>query len=129
MLDALPVTANGKIDRRALPAPDLDAQIARRYVAPRNATEETLCQIFAQALGLERLGVEDDFFLLGGNSLSAMQVVSRIGSTFNIEFPLRALFTAPTISGAATTLAAIERARGGRTSATMDGSHREDIEL
>ena len=78
VLDALPVTANGKIDRRALPAPDLDAQIARRYVAPRNATEETLCQIFAQALGLERLGVEDDFFLLGGNSLSAMQLMSRI---------------------------------------------------
>ena len=128
-LDALPLTPNGKIDRRRLPAPDLDAQIAHSYVAPRNAMEETLCRIFAEVLGLERVGVDDDFFQLGGHSLSAMQIASRIGSTFNVEFPLRTLFTAPTISGVATTLAAIERAQDSRVSATTDGSDREDIEI
>ena len=77
-LDALPLTANGKVDRKALPAPDLGALQAHRYVAPRTATEAALCRIWAQTLGLERVGVEDNFFELGGHSLLAVQVISRI---------------------------------------------------
>ncbi|MGD9659469.1 MAG: amino acid adenylation domain-containing protein, partial [Methylocystis sp.] len=98
-LDALPLTANGKIDRKALPAPDIDAEIARRYVAPRTPTEATLCRIWAETLGLERVGIEDDFFELGGHSLLAVQVVSRIWREFERQLPLRSLFASPTIAG------------------------------
>ncbi|MGD9659618.1 MAG: condensation domain-containing protein, partial [Methylocystis sp.] len=94
-LDALPLTANGKIDRGALPAPDLDAQIGRRYVAPRTPTEEALCRIFAETLGLERVGVEDDFFELGGHSLLAIQLVARIKRQ-GLQTDVRTLFTNPT---------------------------------
>ena len=97
-LDALPLTPNGKIDRRRLPAPDLDAQIAHSYVAPRNATEETLCRIFADVLGLERVGVDDDFFQLGGHSLLAVQIVSRIWRELERQLPLRSLFASPRIA-------------------------------
>ncbi|CAN2536701.1 Linear+gramicidin+synthase+subunit+B [Methylocapsa aurea] len=97
-LDALPLTPNGKIDRRALPALDLDAQIAHRYVAPRNATEEALCRIFADVLGIDRVGVDDDFFQLGGHSLLAVQIVSRIWRALERQAPLRSLFAAPRIA-------------------------------
>src|SRR5208337_4869809 len=76
-LEAFPLTANGKIERKALPAPDLKARRAPRYVAPRNALEAALCRIFAEVLRLERVGVEDNFFELGGHSLLAVQVISR----------------------------------------------------
>ena len=95
-LDALPLTPNGKIDRRRLPAPDLDAQIAHSYVAPRNATEETLCRIFADVLGLERVGVDDDFFQLGGHSLLAMTLVEHIASSTACRTDVRTLFANPT---------------------------------
>ena len=105
-LDALPLTANGKIDRKALPAPDLDAQIARGYVAPRNAAEAALCRIFAEVLGLDRVGVEDDFFELGGHSLLAVQLVSRIWREFERQLPLRSLFASPRIAALATQIEA-----------------------
>ncbi|MEU4198970.1 amino acid adenylation domain-containing protein [Streptomyces sp. NPDC026294] len=75
VLDTLPVTANGKVDRAALPAPDFAARAARR--APRTGTEETLCALFAEVLGLDRVGVEDSFFELGGDSIMSLQLVSR----------------------------------------------------
>ncbi|MEU7260748.1 non-ribosomal peptide synthetase [Streptomyces rimosus] len=75
VLDALPVTANGKVDRAALPAPDFAARAGGR--APRNAAEETLCALFAEVLGLDRVGVEDSFFELGGDSIMSLQLVSR----------------------------------------------------
>ncbi|OKI00760.1 non-ribosomal peptide synthetase [Streptomyces sp. CB02923] len=74
-LDALPVTANGKVDRAALPAPDFAARAAQR--APRTGTEDTLCALFAEVLGLDRVGVEDSFFELGGDSIMSLQLVSR----------------------------------------------------
>ncbi|MGX2041491.1 amino acid adenylation domain-containing protein [Methylocaldum sp. MU1018] len=76
-LDRLPVTANGKLDRKALPAPDLGQQFAYQYVAPRDPAEECLANIWADLLGIERIGIHDNFFALGGDSIRAIQVASR----------------------------------------------------
>lgn len=90
-LDALPLTANGKIDRKALPPPDL-SQNEIVYVAPRTGTEHTVVNILAQLLELERIGVEDNFFRLGGHSLLATQIISKLRATFQVTLPLRLMF-------------------------------------
>ncbi|WP_035373166.1 non-ribosomal peptide synthetase [Pseudoduganella violaceinigra] len=96
-LDLMPLTSNGKVDRKALPAPDMSREEAV-YVAPRNRREETMAGIWADILSLEKVSVEDDFFALGGHSLLATQLMSRIKKTFQIELPLRDLFDAPTVA-------------------------------
>ncbi|MBZ4423386.1 condensation domain-containing protein, partial [Myxococcus sp. RHSTA-1-4] len=99
-LSALPLNANGKVDRKALPAPDLSAR-REQYVAPRTPTEQTLAELFAQVLGVERVGVHDDFFDLGGHSLLATQLVTRVNSALHVGLGVRALFEAPTVAGLA----------------------------
>jgi amino acid adenylation domain-containing protein len=98
-LEALPFTPSGKIDRRALPEPG-EADRRTEYVAPRTPLEEGLAQIWQDLLGVERVGVHDDFFALGGHSLLATQAVIRIRSAF-VEIPLHSLFNAPTVAGLA----------------------------
>jgi amino acid adenylation domain-containing protein len=101
-LDSLPRLPNGKVDRKALPAPDADRpELGRPYVAPRTATEDVLAAIWRDVLGLERVGVHDDFFDAGGHSLLATRVVSRIADAFGVEVQLLTLFAAPTIESLA----------------------------
>ncbi|MEA3013361.1 MAG: hypothetical protein QOD42_1906 [Sphingomonadales bacterium] len=98
-LDAFPLSATGKVDRRRLPDPgSVRPELRLAYVAPRNEVEEALERIWARVLGLEKIGVEDDFFELGGHSLLAMQVMTRVRDAFELELPVRILFEYPTIA-------------------------------
>jgi amino acid adenylation domain-containing protein len=99
-LDRLPVGRTGKLDRRALPEPERQAP-AVGYLAPRTAVEAQLAALWAEVLGLERAGVEENFFDLGGHSLLATQLMSRIGDTFHLDLALREVFAAPTVSALA----------------------------
>ncbi len=105
VLDALPLTPHGKVDRKALPAPgaNSDRLAEGAFVAPRTPAEATLAAIWANVLGLaiDRVGVHDDFFDLGGHSLLATQVASRLRDAFGVEVPLRGLFEARTVAGLA----------------------------
>ncbi|HEV2844442.1 MAG TPA: amino acid adenylation domain-containing protein, partial [Thermoanaerobaculia bacterium] len=108
-LEALPLTPNGKVDRKALP--ELEAERGlEQFVSPRTPTEEILAGIWCGVLGLERVGVHQDFFDLGGHSLIATQVVSRVRDVFGVEIPLRLLFESPTVASLA---GRIEGARQG----------------
>jgi len=99
LLEALPLTSNGKVDRRALPTPD-ESSFAQGadFVAPRTPTEEQLAAIWAELLGLPQVGVTDNFFALGGHSLLAVRVLLRVQERFQVELPLSTLFEAPTIA-------------------------------
>jgi len=102
LLEALPLLPNGKVDRRALPAPDpLRPDKSVPFVAPRTPFEEVLVGIWAEVLRLERVGVCDNFFELGGHSLLATQAISRIREAFQVELPLCAFFEKPTLAGLA----------------------------
>jgi amino acid adenylation domain-containing protein len=108
-MDAFPLTPNGKIDRRALPAPDLGARSDGEYLAPRDAGERLLATLWQEALGVARIGIHDDFFALGGHSLLAAQVIARLGREHGISLPMRKLFEAPTLAKFAPLLLSGER--------------------
>jgi acyl-coenzyme A synthetase/AMP-(fatty) acid ligase/acyl carrier protein len=116
-LDALPRTPNGKVDQRALPAPDLErSRLETQFVAPRMPVEKALAKIWCEVLGLERVGVHDNFFELGGHSLLATRVVSRIQQKFHVDLKLMYFFKMPTIAELAKGVEGLLRINVGRPS-------------
>ena len=109
LVQALPLTASGKLDRRALPVPEYAAAGGGR--APANARERALCEVFAQVLGLDRAGLDDSFFDLGGDSLLATRLISRVRAVLGAELPIRAVFEYPTPALLAGVLAGADAAR------------------
>jgi acyl carrier protein len=98
IVDELPRTPSGKIDKLMLPDPDLAAAPSAEYIAPRTQLEEAVAAMWAQILEVPRVGVEDDFFALGGHSLLATQIVAHVRSDFAVDLPLHSLFTRPTVA-------------------------------
>ncbi len=110
-LEQMPLTANGKIDRRALPEPE-QAVARTEYVGPRSAVEEIVSGIWAEVLRVDRVGITDNFFELGGHSLLATQVVSRVRNVLGVDVPLRSLFTHPTAAAMASEVEQQRRSGG-----------------
>jgi amino acid adenylation domain-containing protein len=110
-LERLPLTPNGKVDRRALPAPEADAYATREYEAPVGKVEQALADIWAELLGVERVGRGDAFFMLGGHSLLAVQMISRVREAMDVELPLGAVFENPVLSALAERIVDLRLAR------------------
>ena len=105
LLDQLPLTSNGKLDRKALPAPmNENLGPEQEYVAPRGPVEEIVAAIFAEVLEKDRVGILDNFFESGGHSLLAIQLAGHLRETFQVEVPLRRIFEDPTVAGLAAAL-------------------------
>ena len=114
MLDKLPLLPSGKVDRQALPAPGGERpQLEHAYVAPRDAVEEQLVAIWTELLGLEQVGIHDDFFDLGGHSLLGTRMLSRILAAFHIHVPLRSLYESPTVAAIAEIISRQQRNQEG----------------
>ncbi|AEI41579.1 non-ribosomal peptide synthetase [Paenibacillus mucilaginosus] len=108
-LEKMPITPNGKLDRKALPAPDGKLHLGAEYIRPRTPLEEQLARIWQEVLGVEKVGVSDHFFELGGHSLKAALLVNRIHKELNVELPLREVFRCPTVEDMAQAIAGMEK--------------------
>jgi amino acid adenylation domain-containing protein len=139
-LDALPLTANGKVDRKLLPAPDHEQLHSAAYVAPRDELETTIAAIWADVLGIARVGVHDNFFALGGHSLLAVKVIAGLHERCQTELPLRRIFEAPTVAELAASIVAeqaapvsapierLDRGPSAETLATLDQLSADDVD-
>jgi amino acid adenylation domain-containing protein len=104
MLENLPLTANGKVNRQALPIPSAVPELESTVIAPRNPTETILTRLWFEVLGVEKIGIYDNFFDLGGDSILVTQLIAKVREAFNIELPLRDFFETPTIAGQVTNI-------------------------
>jgi acyl carrier protein len=123
----MPLTANGKVNRKALPAPEQGVS-DRHYMPPRTPLEDALARVFAEVLGIDRVGVFDDFFDLGGHSLLATQLVSRIRRTFDHDLPLMTVFETPTVAALAEHIDTLSWARRSSDEHVTEGPD-DDVEL
>jgi acyl carrier protein len=113
-LDELPLTANGKLDTKSLPRPDMDrSDLAARYIPPRTPTEEALAAVWSELLQVDRVGAEDDFFELGGHSLLAVKMVARLRETLGVELYLPTVLKRPTLAALAEEIGAVLLADAG----------------
>lgn len=129
-IKAWPLTSNGKLDRKGLPAPEAGAYTHRGYEAPRGETETLLAGLWGEVLKLERVGRHDNFFELGGHSLLATQLISRIRGVLGVDVPLHNLFETPTVAGFAEYIQAIQWTAVKSPASGLDRlTDREEVEL
>nr|WGE07773.1 condensation domain-containing protein [Bacillus subtilis] len=121
-MDELPLTGNGKIDRRALPIPDANVSRGVSYVAPRNGTEQKVADIWAQVLQAEQVGAYDHFFDIGGHSLAGMKMLALVHQELGVELSLKDLFQSPTVEGLAQVIASAEKG----TAASISPAEKQD---
>ena len=126
-LSELPLAPTDKIDRHALPPPDLTKLLQTTFVAPQTSTEKTLAIIWQTILKQEQVGIQDDFFELGGHSLLATQIMSRIREAFNFELPLRTLFECTTIVTLAKHIDILQKTQSSLTSEINENEFEEEI--
>nr|WGE04497.1 phosphopantetheine-binding protein [Bacillus subtilis] len=124
-MDELPLTGNGKIDRRALPIPDANVSRGVSYVAPRNGTEQKVADIWAQVLQAEQVGAYDHFFDIGGHSLAGMKMLALVHQELGVELSLKDLFQSPTVEGLAQVIASAEKG----TAASISPKQRNKIRI
>jgi acyl carrier protein len=114
LMEKLPISPNGKVDRKALPAPEVSDMNVETSAPPRTPEEKQLAGIWSEILGLGQIGIHDDFFALGGHSLLATQLIARVSRELGADIPLRRLFESPTIAGFAQVIEAdlLQRVEG-----------------
>ena len=125
MLNVMPLTANGKIDRKALPDPGISrSQLDTLYEAPGTSVEEKLVKIWAEVLDIGAVGIHDDFIELGGHSLLATRIIAKVNEVFGVELSMRSLLDVPTVAGLAKLVTALtesrKNAQGGAGAAAKD---------
>jgi acyl carrier protein len=125
-MDEMPLTPNGKVDRKQLPAPEWTAQ--NEYVAPRTEMEQRLAIIWQNVLRIEQIGVQDNFFVLGGHSLLATQLIARIRQEFQLELPLMYIFDYPSIESLSVSIEAFRLANDSSDHG-IDDENMEDISI
>jgi hypothetical protein len=128
VLESLPLTANGKLDRKALPAPDLEAYGTKEYIAARNSIEASLCALWKDVLQLQKVGVNDNFFDLGGSSLNAVLVVQRMQRDLKLKVSVIQMFIYPTVSHMAQYLSNSETEKTQQREASWDSSRPEALQ-